>query len=146
MTLQTELQTDPLNRGYAQFFSGQLPVIVSMMNDRSYTMVKTKFVTARTVLAEHGEAGATVLDKLDAAKTSDPAVKWAMAFVTSDPGIDVGHPTTRSMLDSLAAANVLTSTEASLLKDMAIQPASRAEVLGLPFVTITDVVGAVSNG
>jgi hypothetical protein len=34
---------------------------------------------------------------------------------------------------------VLTQTECDLLKQMAIQPASRAEVLGISFVTEADV-------
>ena len=140
--LSDELNNDPLARGYAQYIPDNPGALAQMMNAADYTMVKTKFVTARGVLAEYGEAGASVLDKIDAAGASDSAVKWAMKFVTSEPGIDVGHPTTRSLLNGMVPA-VLTQAEADMLLNMAIQPASRADVLGLGYVTAADVQTAL---
>lgn len=140
--LSDEINNDPLNRGYAQYVPDSPGVISNMLNAPDYTMVKTKFVTARGVLAEHGSAGAAVLDKIEAAGASDSAVKWAMKFVTSEPGIDVGHPTTRSLLNGMVPT-VLTQAEANRLLDMAIQPASRAEVLGISYVTAADVQAAL---
>jgi len=142
MSLQSELQDDPLNRGYAAFMPGAPGVLADMMNARIYTMVKERFVTARAVLAAHGTAGAAVLDKLEAASSGNAAVKWAMRFVTSD-GIDVGHANTRTLLDALVPA-VLTQVEADLIKNMAVQPASRAEVLGLGYVFQHDVQAALA--
>jgi hypothetical protein len=89
-------------------------------------------ITARTVLAQLGMAGAVALDKLEAAGSVNPAVKWAVKFLTTD-GLDVGHPTSQSMLDQLAAANVLTAAEASSLKALALQPQTRAEALLAPW-------------
>jgi hypothetical protein len=132
MSLQQELTTDPLGRGYQQFVPDCPGTLCDMLNAMSYSMPKTKFVTARGLLAEHGIAGAQILDKLEAAAASNSAVKWAMKFITAD-GIDVGHSTTRSLLDQLVGT-VLTQTECDLLKFMAVQPASRAEVLGLGYV------------
>lgn len=140
--LSDELNNDPLARGYAQYIPDSPGTLAQMMNAVDYTMVKTKFVTARGVLAEHGSAGAAVLDKIDAAGASDSAVKWAMKFVTSEPGIDVGHPTTRSLLNGMVPV-VLTQAEADMLLNMAIQPASRADVLGLGYVTAADVQTAL---
>lgn len=140
--LSDELTSDPLGRGYATFIPDNPGMLAVMMNAPDYTMVKMKFITARTVLAEHGSAGAVALDKIDAAGAADSAVKWAMKFVTSEPGIDVGHPTTRSLLNSMVPS-VLTQQEANMLLDMAVQPASRAEVLGIPFVTANDVQQAL---
>lgn len=90
-------------------------------------------ITARTVLAELGMAGAVALDKLDAAGASNPVVKWAVRFLTGESGLDVGHPTSQAMLDQLAAANVLTAAEASSLKALALQPQTRAEALLAPW-------------
>ena len=143
MSLQSELQTDPLNRGYAAFLPDAPGVLADMMNARIYTMVKERFVTARAVLAAHGTAGAAVLDKLEAASSGNAAVKWAMKFVSQDSGIDVGHSNTRTLLDAMVPA-VLTQAEADMLKDMAIQPASRAEVLGLGYVFAHDVQAALA--
>lgn len=143
MSLLSELQDDPLGRGYAPHIAGSPGVLAEMMNAPVYTMVKTKFVTARGVLAAHGAAGAAILDKLEAASSSNAAIKWAMKFVSQDSGIDVGHQNTRALLDAIVP-DVLTQAEADLIKDMAIQPASRAEVLGLPYVFERDIQAALA--
>lgn len=142
--LSDELTNDPLLRGYAQHIPDSPGVLAGMMNSLDYTMVKMRFVTARAVLAEHGSAGAVVLDKIEVAGASDSAVKWAMKFVTSEPGIDVGHPTTRSLLNGMVPA-VLTQAEADMLLNMAVQPASRAEVLGIGYVTAADIQAALGQ-
>jgi hypothetical protein len=143
MTLRAELLSDPLNRGYAAFIPDSPGILAEMMNANDFTMAKERFVTARGVLAAYGPAGAVILDKLEAAASGNSAVKWAMKFVSQDSGIDVGHPTTRGLLDALVPA-ALTQAEADMLKDMAIQPASRAEVLGLPYVFDYDVQAALA--
>lgn len=132
MTLQEELTTDPLGRGYQQYVPDCPGTLVDMLNAPVYTMPKTRFVNARGVLAQYGAAGAGILDKLEAAAASNSAVKWAMRFMAAD-GIDVGHSTTRTLLDALVGT-VLTQAECDLLKDMAVQSASRAEVLGFDYV------------
>jgi len=132
MSLQQELATDPLGRGYQQYIPDCPGTLTDMLNAPVYTLPKTRFVNARGVLAQHGAAGAEILDKLEAAAATNSAVKWAMRFMAAD-GIDVGHPTTRTLLDALVGT-VLTQAECDLLKNMAVQPASRAEVLGLDYV------------
>jgi len=141
MSLQTELTTDPLNRGYQQYVPHSPGILCDMMNARNYTMPKERFVTARKVLADLGVQGAEILDKLETAAASNSAVKWAMRFMTTD-GIDVGHQTTRALLDQLVGT-VLTQAECDLLKNMAVQPASRAEVLGFDYVREQDVRAAL---
>jgi hypothetical protein len=132
MSLQQELTTDPLNRGYKQFVADCPGTLCDMLNATNYSMPKTKFINARGLLAEHGMTGAQILDKLEMAAASNSLIKWAMRFITTD-GIDVGHPTTRALLDQLVGT-ILTQAECDLLKNMAVQPASRAEVLGLDYV------------
>ena len=130
-TLQTELTTDPLNRGYAQYIPDCPGILADMLNSAIYQKHKTRFVTARTVLAEVA-GGAEILDKLELAAQTNSAVKWAMRFVTTD-GIDVGYPGTQQLLDSLVGTT-LTQAECDALKNLALQAASRAEVLGLDYV------------
>jgi hypothetical protein len=137
MSLQIELTTDPLNRGYQQYVPDSPGKLVDMMNESIYSMPKMLFVSARGILAAYGADGAVILDKLETAAAGNSVIKWAMRFVIGD-GIDVGHPTTRTMLDSMVGT-VLTQTECDLLKNLAVQPASRAEVLNLNFVTEADV-------
>lgn len=141
MSLQQELTTDPLNRGYQQWIPHSPGILADMMNSYSYALPKERFVTARGVLAAHGVEGAQILDKLEAVATNNSVVKWAMRFITTD-GIDIGHPTTRTLLDQLVGT-VLTQTECDLLKNMAVQPASRAEVLGLGWVRENDIIKAL---
>ena len=130
--LQTELQTDPLGRGYAQYIPDGPGHLVEMLNAPVYEKYKSRFVTARTVLAEIPN-GADILDKLEAAAQVNSSVKWAMRFITSD-GIDVGYSVTQQLLDALVGS-VLTQQEVNSLKNLSIQPASRAEILGLNPVT-----------
>lgn len=137
MTLQQELTTDPLNLGYQQYLPHAPGTVADIINAQNYSMPKTKFVNARGILAQFGVQGAEILDKLETAAASNSAVKWAMRFITTD-GIDVGHPTCRSLLDQLVGT-VLTQQESDMLKNMAIQPASRADVLELPYVSEKDV-------
>lgn len=141
MTLQEELTTDPLNLGYQQYVPQAPGTIAEIINAQNYSLPKTKFINARGILAQFGIQGAEILDKLETASNSNSAVKWAMRFITSD-GIDVGHPTCRTLLDQLVGT-VLTQQECDLLKNMAVQPASRADVLGLPYVSTNDVQTAL---
>lgn len=136
--LRDELLNDPLGRGYANFIPDSPGALADMLNATLYTSVKEKFLTARGLLASDGEAGAIILDKLDSAGQINSAVKWAMKFVISD-GIDVGHPTTRGLLDQLVLGGVLTQQECDILKNKALQPASRAEVLGISYVRENDI-------
>ena len=86
------------------------------------TAMQTRFVTARTVLAECGLNGAALLDKLDAAAPGIPSVKWAMVFLRQDSGLDVGHPNTQALLQGMVPA-VLAQSEADQLKNLALLPA-----------------------
>lgn len=143
MSLRDELLNDPLSRGYSAFTQDAPGILVDMLNTPVFTMIKSRFVTARGVLAEHGAQGAAILDKLDAASSSNSAIKWAMIFASQDSGIDIGHQNTRALLDAIVPA-VLTQAEADLIKNMAIQPASRAEILGFGWIRDTDICAALA--
>jgi hypothetical protein len=107
-----------------------------------------RVVNARHVLAELGMAGAVSLDKLEAAGSSNPVIKWAVRFLVTE-GLDVGHPTSQSMLDQLAAKGVLTADEALSLKALALQPQTRAEALLAPWrgrVSYQDIEQARASG
>jgi hypothetical protein len=135
--LSDEIDDDPLGKGYAALLPGQPGHVVDLLNAVTETKVKTRMITARGILSDYpgGPTGAaTVLDKLDTAAPGIPALKWAWAFIKGE-GLDIGHAATQGMLDTLATAGIITATEATNLKALAIQPASRAEVLGLPPVT-----------
>jgi len=100
--------------------------IADALNAAGRTKLVSRQVSARTVLAElpisGAVTGAGVLDKLEAAGASIPAVKWAVRFLQLETGLDVGHPNTQAMLTVLASANVLTTAEADALKALAFVP------------------------
>lgn len=131
MTLAAELTLDPLGLGYAALIPDCPGNLVDMMNAPIYNLSKPKLINARGLLAAYGMAGAVILDKLEAAGAVNSAVKWAMKFMDGD-GIDAGSPVTRGLMLQLAAAGVLTSAEAVQINALSMQPASRAEMLGLP--------------
>lgn len=140
--LHAEVQTDPQGHGYLQFLPDAPGMVCELLNKQSALMVKPRLVTARTVLAECGPDAAGILDKLEAAAASVSTVKWAMKFLQQDGGLDVGHPVTQAQLSGLATGGILTSQEAQALKDMALQPCSRAEQLGLGIVSQSDLRNA----
>lgn len=132
--LRAEIHADPQGIGYDECLPDRPGHVVDRINAPTRTAIKSRMVTARAVLAEV-PGGPAILDKLEAASAGSAAVRWAMRFLGQEAGIDVGSPATQGMLTQLAAAGVLTQAEAHSLRDMALQPASRAEQLGLPPVT-----------
>jgi hypothetical protein len=131
--LSNEIANDPLGKGYAALLPDQPGAVVNLLNALTETKVKSRIITARGILSDYPggpAAAASVLDKLDASAPSISALKWAWAFIKGE-GIDIGSAATQGMLDTLAGTSVITTTEATNLKALALQPASRMEVLGL---------------
>jgi hypothetical protein len=135
--LSDEIDNDPMNKGYSAFLPDQPGHVVELLNALTETRYKTRIITARGILSDYAGgpvAAAVVMDKLDTAAPLVSALKWAWAFIKGE-GIDIGHAATRGMLDQLVGGSVITADEAGKLKALALQPASRAEVLGLPYMT-----------
>lgn len=118
--------------------------IAAVLNDETRgTLIKERLCTAGTILSKLGpDIGANVLDKLDGAAISNSAIKWAMRLIMTT-GIDVGDPATRSQLDTLAQAGVLTESETESIKAIAVFPASRGEIIGLGQISWADVSHAL---
>lgn len=138
-SLKTEIETGPLS---AECAGGTDEAIAAILNRRDISAPCGRFVSARTILAEV-PGGAVILDKLESVVTSIPDVKWAMKFLQTETGIDVGHATTRAQIDALVTAGVLTESEGTALKDMALKTCSRAEIAGFGSVTPGDVSRAL---
>ena len=139
--LKSEMQTDPTGRGYAAHVPHAPGALADLLNAPSTTLAKTRMVTARGIMASYGlgpAAGAAFLDKMESLSASVPAIKWAMKFLQAEAGIDVGEPATQLMLTSLIGVGGVTQAEVDGVKAMALQPASRAEVLFGVGVQITE--------
>jgi hypothetical protein len=137
--LRAEIETGPLAAEIAPFRSaGNLDGVLGVLNDRRFTRTVDSYVNARRLMSLLGAPmAATILDKLDAAKASDARLKWALSFMV-DGGLNLGDPETRTALDDLATANVITATERDAVKSLADVPASRAEILFGQQIALTD--------
>lgn len=120
--------------------------IAAIFNMPTGTRLVERFENAIGIMSALGAVtGATILEKLDAAKSQIPALKWAMLAMASDVGLNLGDPETQQMLDALVIANVITQSEAESVKALAVQPSSLAyETVGLP-ITAVDVSIALRN-
>lgn len=120
--------------------------IADLFNAPAGTRLVERFENAIGVMSAVGAVtGATILEKLDQAKATIPALKWAMLAMTSDLGINFGDPETQAMLNELANVNVLTAEEATLVMNLAVQPSSLAyQTVGQP-ITAADVSIALRN-
>lgn len=128
--IQAELLNDPTQQGYGPHIPDGPGHLVELLNAQTTTMVKERFITARTMLAVLDPiAAATALEGLEQAASVNPVVKWGMKFLMSDPGLDVGHVNTRMLLDALVQQGVLASESVDTIKALAQLPASRAEVV-----------------
>lgn len=137
--LKDEIESGPLAQECSGKSDGE---IADILNDRRFAGVKSRFVTARTILAEV-PGGAAILDKLEAAAPAIPDLKWAMRFIAGETGIDIGHAGTRANLEALAATGVITADEALALLQMAYTAMSRAEIAGIGTITHQDVAQAL---
>ena len=145
-TLLEELTQDPLGRSYAQWIPDSPGLLVELLNTPDRSIVKERFITARTVLAEL-DNGATILDKLESA-TGYSAVKWAMKFMQSDSpnaGIDIGADKTRQTIIALWHGGLFTQEECTQILGLAMQQGSRAEELGLGRVEESDIRDALKG-
>lgn len=130
--LKTEISTDPLAIGYAKMTDDQ---VAASLNTSNRAAIASVMVNARTAMQTLGATkGAAFLDALENAAASTSPVKWAMYFLKSDSGVDVGDPQTRGQLDALAAAGVLNQADVTTIKALAETTISRAHELGLPVV------------
>jgi len=140
--LAAELSNDPLALGYATHLPGDPQRVVALLTEPAYSMVKSRYVTARTIMAECQD-GAAILDALETLSGQISAVKWMMVFLQQNSGMDAGHPKTQKNIDDLAAIGKLDGGYANELKQIAVQPAARFEVIGIPEPTSRDVVDAM---
>lgn len=153
--LKTELQSvDGLGNPVYPGVPASTGAALAALNNHSTTMVKPRMVTARTVMAEI-DGGSIALDAIESFTNGAPgngqetphsAAKWAMKFLTQGLEIDIGHARTRAMVDALVAAGKITAAQGDALKGLAVQPASRAEVLFGAGVSVSeqDIIAAMA--
>ena len=142
--LKAELLGDPAGLGYGVYLANASGKVAELMNESKFLMPKSRMITARAIMAECAN-GDSILEKLEALSTVNTKVKWIVKFLGQDAGVDIGNAVTRSNIDTIVSAGGLTSEEGTQLKNMAVQSASRAEVLGFGRVDSTDIQKAMES-
>jgi hypothetical protein len=141
MTLLDEINNDPTGKGYAVHLPDSPGVVCDLINARTETMAKERWVTALTILSEC-ELGVSIIRKLKSLIPQDAVVEVAWNRLNGATGLNVNDQATKAYLDGLGAGGGLEDEEIKQLKALALQPASRAEVLGFPPVTVVDLIEA----
>ena len=132
------IQSDPANATRTD------AEVAAWANAKTITRIVDRSITISTLLSSVGaEQGAQILDKLEAAAPTIPAVKWAMKMLSTS-GINTGDPETRAMLDKLVVAGVLTQADADALKSTAVEHISPTMQAGLPEIKAGHVAGVRS--
>lgn len=143
--LKQELTQDSRGFGLQNLMPHQPGRVADLLNDphRGGGFVNTtRLIGIGTVLDTLGpQAGATVLDAVEALKAANPVVKWAW-YLLEAGNLDVGLVSTQQQLDLLAQAGAMTQEQAGLLKALGQRPGSRAEILFGKPVTEADVRAA----
>lgn len=132
-SLKSEIDTDPLNLGFAALVSqGNDQGIVDLLNNKGYTL--TQPLSIITVLKWGAANG--VLANINDGQTSaaTPQLKAiclaAMKIMGNFQGtLDVTDPQIQGLVTAMASGGIMTSSQASELLSLGNQPASRVEVL-----------------
>lgn len=143
--LKAEIINDPAGLGYAALLPSTPGYVAEILNRAGGggTMLKTRLITERGILSSYGlgpTAGAAFLDKLDTVAASGlpgtDALSRMMKYIYGNEGVDIGDTASASSLGSLVGVAGITMEEASTVIGMALQPCSRAELLGLGVVMV----------
>lgn len=121
-------------------------IIADILNRPAGTRLVERYENAIGLMSAIGTGtAAAILEKLDTAKATIPALKWAMYAIESSEGINIGDSETQALLDTLATNNILTELERDLIKNLAIKPSSIAiDIFGRE-ISAADVSIALRN-
>ena len=120
--------------------------VAEILNRSGGIRLVDRYENAIGLMSALGSSTASIiLEKLDAAKGTIPALKWAMKAIESDVGLNVGDPETQETLDELGVAGVLTLSEVELIKNLAKLPSSLSYDNFGKEITLQDVSIALRN-
>ncbi|SHM05668.1 hypothetical protein SAMN05216428_11296 [Nitrosospira sp. Nsp11] len=136
--LNGEIDLDPKSKGYASRLANQPGHAVDLFNGYTELMHKERLITNLTLPSILGTSLArSIRTKLEALAPTDIVIADFVHAMGSQPGGNIGDPKAVEMIGILRTIgeNGFTSEEADALVALSLLPASRAEVLGLPYMT-----------
>lgn len=143
MSLADELNTDPAGLGYATHLPDDPQRVVDLLMARTYT--KRLPITAGQALT-WAAAGplASITDTSNNA--SSPLRSSCLAFLlamNAGRDVDLGDPNVMGQFDIWLQAGLITQQAHDSIIALATQPASRADVLGIPAPSARDIIDAL---
>lgn len=140
--LAAEIAADPAAKGYALLLPTSPGAVVDKLNAPTETMVKAIHSTTAQAWAATGPYSAIV----DASNNVNHPCRASCLVIrdtfASGVQIHLERSDMRGMLDAWVTFDVCTAAQRDDLLSRATQPASRAEVLGLPVVAEADLRAA----
>jgi hypothetical protein len=140
--LRNEVINDPKGRDYVAHLPDSPGLVADMLNAMSDSMVGPLRSTTAKAWAATGPYAAIVDASNNAAHPCRASCLVIRdSFSCGDP-IHLESPDLQQMLAAWVAAGICTQVQVEDLYGRAMQPASRAQVLGLPAVTVYDLIDA----
>ena len=145
MSLADELKTDPENLGYAAHLPDDPQRVIDLMTALSFKKVQP--ITAGQALT-WAAAGplATITDTSNNANS--PIRASCLAFLLAMKAgrdVDMGDSNVKAQFDIWLQQGIINQQQHDDIITIATQPASRADVLGIPAPTARDIIDAWSN-
>lgn len=135
--LSDEIDDDPAEKGYAQYLPDQPGHVVDLLNEKTETRVGLLSRTDLTIWAADTGMRAVIEDV--SRDEESPLRASALAILDvlkgSSDGIDLSKSSNMEILLGWESATKLSAQDKASMLALAQQPASRAEILGLPYVT-----------
>lgn len=132
-TLHDRITSDPSLNSFVE--ARDLDAITVALNTNPTKSIQSRYITMRTIVSECSDADA-IISALLAATQYSPALSEMLSFLRSDSGMDIGHPNAQARLDAMATAGLVTTDQATELKNLALLP---------DVVTRLDVANALYN-
>lgn len=143
LVLRDEISADPAGLGYADHLPDSPGIVADLINNvKTDTMLGPLRTTTAKAWAAHGPYARIVdasADVTHACRASCLVIRDS--FACGDP-IHIEDPGLQAMLAKWVEHGVATQAEVDALYQLATVPASRAEKLGLDFVTAYDITAA----
>lgn len=135
--LGDEITNDPTSKGYAGFLPNQPGHVVALLNAQTETKLglldKTRLTIWSVETAMRSVIEDESADKLSPLRDSALAILDVLRGASS--GIDFANPKNLAVINAWEALGKLSSANKALMLTAGTVQASRAEVLGLPYIT-----------
>lgn len=129
--LKAEVQGDPAGVGYAAYLPDEPGKVCELLNSKTFSVHKTKMISWRGLYASYGIGpvlAPQVLAKIRSGAESNQVLYDIKMMIYSETGMDIGEPSAQVLINQLTPA-VFTEDEATALRNVSLQPASRAEIV-----------------